>query len=155
MEIKKENEEKNIIKEELKTTGKKEIEKIDENKKESQEKKNKKEDSGKETPKKEQNKNDKQIRNSVQIREETKKPPLINPSQTMKEKKPELKQAKTFQVSDNKTNPISDKRKNFLALLSKFDKPKNEQPIQEHKRIPSKLTSKDNPFLKKKKFSSY
>ena len=47
MEIKKENEEKNIIKEELKTTGKKEIEKIDENKKESQEKKNKKEDSGK------------------------------------------------------------------------------------------------------------
>ena len=149
LEIKKENEEKNIIKEELKTTGKKEIEKIDENKKESQEKKNKKEDSGKETPKKEQNKNDKQIRNSVQIKEETKKPPLINPSQTMKEKKPELKQAKTFQVSDNKTNPISDKRKNFLALLSKFDKPKNEQPIQEHKRIPSKLTSKDNPFLKK------
>ena len=105
---------------------------------------------------KEENKNNKEKSKKVQIKEEPKKPKTKiqtkpPPPAIKQEKEPslELKQAKTLQPGEEKSNTISSKRQNFLALISKFDKPKNEQTIKEPKKPPPKLLNKDNPFLKK------
>ena len=69
-------------------------------------------------------------------------------------KKPELRPTKTFQIRDNVkkeefTKPIKTgtNKQNFLALLSKFDKPKN-NPNQEPKKAHPKQIQRDNPFFK-------
>ena len=74
----------------------------------------------------------------------------FNPKNSKKNN--ELKSTNSFQIKDSKkeenTKPIkTGNRQNFLALLSKFDKPKNTQN-QETKKPPPKLIQRDNPFFK-------
>ena len=134
-----------IKKEETKKEPSKDI------KKETQEKKTTKDESKKEISKKIDIYEDKEIKEQTQKKDDLKKSVQIKKMQTIKpEINPivELRPSKTLRgdqfppISGNNT-----KRQNFLALLSKFDKPKNEQPKPEIRKQPKLM--KNNPFLKK------
>ena len=120
-------------------------------KKETQENKTTKDESKKEISKKIDIYEDKEIKEQTQKKDDLKKSVQIKKMQTIKpEINPivELRPSKTLRgdqfppISGNNT-----KRQNFLALLSKFDKPKNEQPKPEIRKQPKLM--KNNPFLKK------
>ena len=120
-------------------------------KKEIPENKNKKDETKKEISKKKEIKEDKEIKVQTQKKDELKKSVQIKKMQTIKQEsnpKVELKPSKTLggdqflSISSN-----NEKRQNFLDLLSKFDKPKTEQPKPETRKQPKLM--KDNPFLKK------
>ena len=131
-----------------KTSSKKE-----ENKKESSKeiKKVNKDEPKKETPKKAEIKEDKEIKEQTQKKDDLKKSMQIKRMQTVKPElnpRVELRPSKTLR--DDQFPPVSGnntKRQNFLALLSKFDKPKDERPKPETRKQPKLM--KDNPFLKK------
>ena len=134
-----------IKKEETKKEPSKDI------KKETQENKTTKDESKKEISKKIDIYEDKEIKEQTQKKDDLKKSVQIKKMQTIKpEINPivELRPSKTLRgdqfppISGNNT-----KRQNFLALLSKFDKPKNEQPKPEIRKQPKLM--KNNPFLKK------
>ena len=152
-EIKKEQPEKQvetIIKEQKIEIKKEEPKKEEPKKEEVKKNESKTEESKTEEPKKE-----------VQKKLETKKEEpkkvqtIISKEQEKKEehKKPELRATKTFQVKENPkkeevTKPIATgtNKKNFLALLSKFDKPKS-SPMEIKKTQPKQI-KRDNPFFK-------
>ena len=138
-------------KKEDKKESKKE-EKKEENKIESKGIKNK-EESKKDSPKKEPlKKKDPKNPTSSNIKENTKKPPLKSQKKDInQEKNPttELKHQKTLPIKEDNSNSSNPTRQNFLALISKFNKPQAEPTNKEPVKAPMKLISKDNPFIKK------
>ena len=149
IEMRKNSEDKNKVKEE-EIINKKEEKNI-----EIKEIKNK-EESKKETPKKEPLKKSETKNIGSNKKTDNKKDPskvAILKSHTNdlileKNQSVELRHQKTLQINEDAYHPDNTKRKNFLALLSKFEKPKeetNKDPIK----APLKLINKDNPFLKK------
>ena len=161
VEIKKEEPKKVEIKKEepKKEEHKKvEIKKLEPEKEEPKKVEIKKEELKKEEPKKIESKNEKiETKKEEPKKEEIKKNQAILPKAPEKKeeaKKPELRTVKTFQIKDNtkkeeSTKPIKTgtNKQNFLALLSKFDKPKN-TPAQEPKKAHPKQIQRDNPFFK-------
>ena len=131
---------------------KKKEEKKEENKIESKGIKNK-EESKKDSPKKEPlKKKDPKNPTSSNIKENTKKPPLKSQTKDInQEKNPttELKHQKTVPIKEDTPNQSNLTRQNFLALISKFNKPQAEPTNKEPVKAPMKLISKDNPFIKK------
>ena len=156
--IKIENEQKRVKEE---TKEKTEIKKIEKNKtyevekiyEENKDNKNKKDE----------NKKPETNKNIIKKKEELKKPEnnkaeeknidsqkyVVKKSVTLHEKS-YIKGSESKPVTGTKPGEvISTKRQNFLALLSKFDKPKNEQPKKEPPKPLPKLIQKDNPFFQK------
>ena len=165
-EIKKEEPKKEEIKkvepkkEEIKKEEpkKEEIKKLEPKVQEVKKEEPKKEEPKKEEPKKEETKKE-ETKKEENKKEGKKKEDFMSKSVIQKEthkaeekRNNELKSTNTFQIKDSKkeenTKPIkTGNRQNFLALLSKFDKPKNTQN-QETKKPPPKLIQRDNPFFK-------
>jgi len=126
---------------------KKEEPKKDESKKEENKaEKHKVEETKLEKPKKEIQKSQTiAIKDQIEKKEEKKEV-------KKEEKKPELKTAKTIQINDNKKEDkskpvkVGTDKKNFLALLSKFENPKNAK--EEAKKVIPKKIQRDNPFFR-------
>ena len=145
-EVKKEESKKEVIKKE-------EPKKIEPKKEEPKKIVPKKEEPKKEEPKK------------IEPKKEELKKSTSNVSQIELGKKNEnvLKQAKTFQIKDNPKKEENTKviktganRKNFLALLSKFDKPQNNNTLKNEvkKPPPQRFNQRDNPLFKTLKIPS-
>ena len=137
-------------------TKKEEPQKIEIKKEEPKKEEPKKFEPKKEEPKKIEPKKEEPKKTGPKKEELMKNQSTIIKEQEKKEevKKPELRPTKTFQVKDNTkkeefTKPIKTgtNKQNFLALLSKFDKPKN-NPSQEPKKAHPKQIQRDNPFFK-------
>ena len=135
--------------EKIKEEKKDDIPKKEEIKEENEAKEEKKEGNIKKEEHKVDNTKKEEEKKTSNKKEEIKRAP---PLKKDNDKQSEIKQAKTFQVKDNKnqdkSNPVSTKRKNFLALLSKFDPNADKPKVEEKKPVP-KLIKKDNPFFQK------
>ena len=93
------------------------------------------------------------IKDQIEKKEEKKEVKKeVKKEEKKEEKKPELKATKTFQINDNKKEEISKPlkvgtdKKSFMALLSKFENPKNNK--EETKKVIPKKIQRDNPFFK-------
>ena len=115
----------------------------------------KKEEPKKEEPKKEEPKKDFQKSQTITIKEQIGKKEEkkeIKKEEKKVENKPELKSVKTFQINDNKKEEkakplkVGTNKQNFLALLSKFENPKNTK--DDAKKVIPKKIQRDNPFFK-------